>query len=85
MEFTALTWRKSTHSGHSGDCVELAFVPATAAWRKSTHSGDNGGHCVELAAAPPQVAIRDSKNPEAGHLFLARANFRDLVERIRTT
>ncbi|WP_157407906.1 DUF397 domain-containing protein [Actinomadura atramentaria] len=30
MEFTALTWRKSSHSGdNGGDCVELAAATRT--------------------------------------------------------
>lgn len=50
-------WRKSSHSGDEGACVELA-------WRKSSRSG-NESACVELAYPG---AIRDSKNPEGGHL-----------------
>ena len=33
-----------------------------AAWRKSRRS-NNGGNCVEVAAATSAVAVRDSKNP----------------------
>ncbi len=36
-------WRKSSHSGNGGNCVELAI-----AWQKSSRSG-NGGNCVEVA------------------------------------
>lgn len=50
-------WRKSSYSGDQSDCVELA-------WRKSSHSADQGD-CVELAYSG---AIRDSKNPDGGHL-----------------
>jgi hypothetical protein len=48
-----MSWRKSSHSGEEGNCVELA-------WRKSSHSGEEG-NCVELAYTPG--AVRDSKNP----------------------
>jgi hypothetical protein len=34
-----------------------------AAWRKSTRSG-NGGDCVEVAAVPGRVAVRDSRDPD---------------------
>lgn len=47
-------WRKASHSGETGDCVELGL-----AWRKSSRSGETG-QCVELAY---QGAVRDSKNP----------------------
>ncbi|WP_328560384.1 DUF397 domain-containing protein [Streptomyces coelicoflavus] len=34
-------------------------------WFKSTYSGDEGGQCVEVAACPHTVHVRDSKNPAA--------------------
>lgn len=37
---------------------------AGAQWRKSTHSGGTGGDCVEIAAQPCRVAVRDSKRPD---------------------
>jgi hypothetical protein len=42
------------------------------AWRKSTFSGANGD-CVELAAADGLIAVRHSKEPEAGTLFYTRS------------
>ena len=33
------------------------------AWFKSSHSGSAGGECVEVAACPGTVHVRDSKNP----------------------
>jgi len=35
-----------------------------AIWRKSSYSGGNGGGCVEIAASPGQVLVRDSKDRE---------------------
>ncbi|WP_328770218.1 DUF397 domain-containing protein [Streptomyces sp. NBC_00286] len=35
-------------------------------WRKSSYSGNTGGECVEVADLTPHIAVRDSKNPEAG-------------------
>jgi hypothetical protein len=34
---------------------------ATLTWRKSTRSGA-AGHCVEVADAPAEVFVRDSKD-----------------------
>lgn len=43
-------------------------------WRKSSFSGDTHGNCVEMAALPDgDVAVRDSKHPERGHLVFTRA------------
>ncbi|SNS22119.1 DUF397 domain-containing protein [Actinomadura mexicana] len=51
-------------------------------WRKSTRSEDHG-NCVELAALPHAVAIRDSKAPGAGHLALTPQAFADLLTRAK--
>ena len=32
-------------------------------WFKSTYSGSEGGECLEVAATPHTIHIRDSKNP----------------------
>jgi hypothetical protein len=53
---TSARWRKSSHSGDSGSCVEVAQ------WRKSSYSG-NSGNCAEVAVTELQVGVRDSKNP----------------------
>ncbi|MEV0239311.1 DUF397 domain-containing protein [Streptomyces sp. NPDC050674] len=39
-----------------------------ARWRKSSYSGNTGGDCVEVADLGTGVAVRDSKDPEAGAL-----------------
>lgn len=36
-------------------------------WRKSTYSGD-ASNCVEIAATPTTIHIRDSKNTDGPHL-----------------
>ena len=43
------------------------------AWFKSSYSGDEGGQCVEVAAHPAAVHVRDSKNPEGPALALPPA------------
>ncbi|WP_416984606.1 DUF397 domain-containing protein [Streptomyces sp. T028] len=44
-------------------------------WRKSSYSGDQGGECVEIAATPSAIAVRDSKNPAGPMLALRPAVF----------
>lgn len=46
-----------------------------ARWFISSYSTDNGT-CVEVAALPHQVAARDSRSPDAGHLIVTRRTFR---------
>lgn len=43
-----------------------------ATWRKSSRSGANGGNCVEVAALPDAVAVRDSKDPGGSKLGFTR-------------
>ena len=39
-----------------------------AHWRKSSYSG-GGNNCVEVAQTATACAVRDSKNPDDGHLI----------------
>ncbi|MEU8344032.1 DUF397 domain-containing protein [Spirillospora sp. NPDC048832] len=55
-------------------------------WRKSTHSsGVDDQHCVELGRLEPgaEIGVRDSKDPDGGHLALALAQFADLIEQVK--
>ncbi|MEV5830472.1 DUF397 domain-containing protein [Spirillospora sp. NPDC052242] len=51
-------------------------------WRKSSHSG-GGNQCVEVTRIGDALAVRDSKNPEAGHLALHVGAYGALVRRIK--
>ncbi|WP_328951482.1 DUF397 domain-containing protein [Streptomyces sp. NBC_00184] len=46
--------------------------PAGLDWIKSTYSGDEGGECVEVAAALSAVLVRDSKERGGPQLAFAR-------------
>jgi hypothetical protein len=53
-------------------------------WRKSSHSTEGtSAQCVEVAALSDTIGVRDSKDPEGGHLTLAPERFTALVRRIK--
>ncbi|MBT2208852.1 DUF397 domain-containing protein [Actinomadura sp. NEAU-AAG7] len=53
-------------------------------WRKSSYSGGaDDQHCVELGCLSSGVGVRDSKDPEAGHIRLTPARFAVLVARLK--
>ncbi|AXK35862.1 DUF397 domain-containing protein [Streptomyces armeniacus] len=41
---------------------ETTHGTADLAWFKSSYSGSNGGECIEVAACPETVHVRDSKD-----------------------
>ncbi|MEO5876904.1 MAG: DUF397 domain-containing protein [Streptosporangiaceae bacterium] len=53
-------------------------------WRKSSHSDTQGNSCVEVAALPGAVGLRDSKDVTAGHQTVSREAFARLVNRIKS-
>lgn len=58
------SWRKSSYSNSSGNCVEVA----SASWRKSSYS-DGTGNCVEVASPDRVVAVRDTRQASHGPLL----------------
>jgi Domain of unknown function (DUF397) len=53
-----------------------------ATWRTSSYSGNNGGNCVEVAAAR-KIAIRDSKDPHGPVLAFAPKDRQRFADRIK--
>ena len=51
-------------------------------WRKSNGSGD--GNCVEVAALPDGVAVRDSKDPSGPMLQFDRTAWASFIDGIRS-
>jgi hypothetical protein len=73
-------WRKSSYSGTSGNCVEVA----QATWRKSRHSGQTQ-NCIEVADdLPGVVGVRDSKNPDGPALVLTPGAWRAFVAGVKS-
>jgi hypothetical protein len=66
-----MQWRKSSYSDAEVNCVEVA-------WRKSSFSADTV-NCVEVAPGDLAAGLRDSKNPEGGHLALTPMGFRSFL------
>jgi hypothetical protein len=52
-------------------------------WRKSSYSNGMGGECVELAALPGRIFVRDSKDPDGPRLGLTVMAARDLMRQLR--
>ncbi|KNE81943.1 MULTISPECIES: DUF397 domain-containing protein [Streptomyces] len=48
-------------------------------WFKSSHSTDDGPACVEVAAIPGSILIRDSKTPQGPRLTIPSAAWDDFV------
>ncbi|MGP3973347.1 DUF397 domain-containing protein [Streptomyces sp. 8N114] len=48
-------------------------------WVKSSYSGDDGPACVEVAATPGAVHIRDSKNVAGPRLAVTPATWADFI------
>ena len=56
----------------------------TINWRKSSYSGSsNDEMCVEVGELANSVAIRDSKDPDGGHLMMSGDQFRRLLQQIK--
>ncbi len=52
-------------------------------WRKSSYSTNPQGECVEVAALPGGVAVRDSKDPNGPVLRFTREEWRAFLARVR--
>jgi hypothetical protein len=69
-------WHRSKHKcGGPDACVE-------AAWFKSSYSGHQTDACVEVRKNRG-VLVRDSKNPNGGHLAFTPEEWNDLLRRIK--
>ncbi|MEU3554764.1 DUF397 domain-containing protein [Streptomyces fragilis] len=54
-----------------------------AAWRRSSYSGSEGDNCVEVAALPHTVRVRDSKDVRRAPLALGPAAWAAFLRVVR--
>ncbi|MEU3843191.1 DUF397 domain-containing protein [Streptomyces sp. NPDC028635] len=52
-------------------------------WSKSSYSDSEGAACVEVAATPTTVHIRDSKTPAAPHLTVPARTWTAFISALR--
>ena len=56
----------------------------TTVWRKSSRSNDQTlGCCVEVAATPDEILVRDSKDADGPRLSLTPGAFAHLLDTIK--
>jgi len=53
---------------------------ARLAWFKSSYSGNEGGECLEVAATPGTVHVRDSKTPARAQLAFRSSKWAAFVD-----
>ncbi|MEC3892662.1 DUF397 domain-containing protein [Nocardiopsis alba] len=54
-------------------------------FRKSSYSSAKGQNCVEVADTPGTSAVRDSQNPDSGHLTFSSSEWTALLATTRRT
>lgn len=78
-----LGWRRSSHSGSQGNCIEAAALEPVN-WRSSSRSGTSG-NCVEVAGRLESVvAVRDSKDPGGAKLIFPAQAWRLFTGALKT-
>ncbi|GAB3214135.1 hypothetical protein GCM10027294_51930 [Marinactinospora endophytica] len=53
-------------------------------WRKSSYSAPSNNNCVEVADLPAATAVRDSQNPDLGHLTFPSSEMAAFVTAVRS-
>ncbi|GAB3214077.1 hypothetical protein GCM10027294_51350 [Marinactinospora endophytica] len=56
----------------------------TMKFRKSSYSSGKGQNCVEVADLPGAAAVRDSQNPDLGHLVFPATEMTAFLDAVKT-
>lgn len=67
-------------TGPVGSCNNTDSIWDAAKWRKSSRSSPSGDNCLEVAFTGDEVAVRDTKNPQAGTLLFTGDEWRAFIE-----
>jgi hypothetical protein len=59
-----------------------SHAAAPTGWRKSSHS-TAGNDCVEVAQTAATCAVRDSKDPDGGHIAVTAEAWRTFTDHIK--
>ncbi|MFF0698573.1 DUF397 domain-containing protein [Streptomyces tendae] len=78
------SWKHSPESSgaintHRSPQPSTEIAPDDA-WYKSTYSSDGTGNCVETAASPIVIAVRDSKDKRRPALVFPRRSWNSFIE-----
>jgi hypothetical protein len=76
MGFVSGTWSGRGQQGSGTDSP----TKTTLVWRKSRHSSHASGGCLEAAVTPGRVLVRDSRNPDLGHLAFPAREWQALLQ-----
>ena len=69
-------------AGKSGKITLSALERENLTWTKASHSTANG-HCIEIASARGNIAIRDSKDPDGLILAFTASEFAAFIDGAR--
>jgi hypothetical protein len=58
---------------NTAECARLT-------WFKSSYSGNEGGECLEVAATPDSIHVRDSKDPARAPLAFRSSKWAAFVD-----
>lgn len=80
MNGSMFAWVKSSYSGTSSNCVEVANVGTE--FHKSSYSASQGD-CVEAAAWQAAGAIRDTKHRDLATLTFPQTEWRAFLSAVK--